>query len=166
MTSSKRKMIPAIDRSLLEPIGEVTVNFAMLEQVLTSGTWLLLFGNSAQEQRTGQIVTAELSFRRNVELFSCLFKHRFPEKGDADIKTLRSKLLALEEKGNVTTHSFWGAAGEPGYSTRIKITAKARGIAFQFQKTSREEIATLANEIAEVASELQDFLFGLLFPAV
>jgi hypothetical protein len=166
MTSSKRKMIPGIHRSLFEPIGEVTVNFAMLEHVLSGGTGLLLFGNNGQEQRTGQIVTAELSFRRNVELFSCLFRHRFPEKGDAGIKALCSKLLVLEEKRNVTIHSFWGGAGEPGYSTRIKVTAKLKGIAFQFQKTSREEIAAVANEIAEVASELQDFVFAIAFPAV
>jgi len=53
----------------------------MLSSVLESAIGVLLFGNSAQEQRTGQIVTAELSFKNCLHMFGCLFRHRFPGQG-------------------------------------------------------------------------------------
>ncbi len=158
----EKKLIPAIDNSLLEPIGAVTVNFAMLEESLSFGIWIFLFGNNAQEQRTGQIVTAELSFRRKVDLFCCLFRHRFPDKDDTELSKLRVKLMDVEAKRNRLVHSFWAASDEKGKSTRMKTTAKHKGIRFQFEKMGKEEIKSIADIIAEVAYETQMFYLNLM----
>ena len=157
-------MTPAIDPTLLEPIGRVTVNFEMLSSQVEFGIWhLLLYGNNdAREQRIDQIVTAELAFRRCVELFSCLYQHRYPTQTDYEkLNQLCRKLLAIEEKRNKIIHSLWGGAGELGHSTRIKTTAKQKGIKFQFQKMSRAEINAIADEIAQAATEFLEFIVNL-----
>jgi len=151
-------MTPGIDPTLFEPIGRVTVNFAMLQRVVETGVWQLLFGNGIKEQRTSQIVTAELSFRRAVELFSCLYRHRFPGQHEAALKTMCKRLLAAEEKRNLITHSTW-AGGQPGYTLRFKTTAKQKGFAFQFQHMSRDDITAVGDGIAIVATDLQKFIF-------
>ena len=55
----------ARDPALLEAIGRITVNFALLEEAISLCIWALIGG----EQQMGQIVTAELSFRQLVDLF-------------------------------------------------------------------------------------------------
>ncbi len=129
-------MNPAIDKQLLAPLGEVAANFSMLDSILSSQIWLLLFGNSLKEQRTGQIVTAELSFKNKIALFSSLFQHRFPdEKPFERLKAIRKKLRAANEKRNRLLHSVWAASGHRGSSTRTKTTAKEKtGVHFEFEK--------------------------------
>jgi hypothetical protein len=154
---ASRKVVAAIDNSLLEPIGRVTVNFAMLEQTVAFGVWLLIVGNDSTEQRTAQILTAELSFKRLVDLYSCLYRHRFPEsRRQAEVDGLCTKLRVMEERRNVLTHSFWGAGGAAGQSTRLKITAKAKGFRMQSETLRREDIQLLAEDISELAASFQE----------
>ena len=150
-----RKQKPAIDPSLMEPIGQVTVNFAMLEQHLSFGIGCLLH----PEQRTGQIVTAELSFRQKVQLFSALFVHRFPDEDGTAIKDLCSRLSTVEQERNLLIHSFWAVSKKAGESMRLKTTAKAKGISFQRAVTNREDVEAVAGEVAEVSAELLDFVW-------
>ena len=56
-----------------------------------------------------------------------------------------------------------GGAGELGHRTRVKTTAKQKGIRFQFQKISRVEIDAIADEIAQTATEFMKFFTKLLF---
>jgi len=150
-------MTPGIDPSLFEPIGRITVNFEMLSGQVNWGIWLLLFGNYAGEQRTGQIVTAERPFGKNVELFACLYKHRFPKQDYKKLNGLCGKLRAVEQERNKITHSQWG-----GGTMRIKTTAKQKqGLHFQFEKMSRAQINAIADEIAESATEFVNFVLSI-----
>ena len=159
-------MRPAIDKQLLAPLGEVAANFAMLENTLSFVIWTLLFGNSLEEQRTGQIVTAELSFKDKVALFSSLFQHRFPDaKPFGKLKTMRKRLEAANEKRNNLLHSHWGAGTSADSSTRIKTTAKEkRGIVFEFKPMKAQDVKEVADFIAEVAYEILDFAIHMHEP--
>ena len=157
LSDDKTRRIPAIDRNLFEPIGELTVNFALLEGTVAHGIWLLLHPGNAGEQRTGQIVTAELSFRRLVEMLSCLYLHRHPDGDQEGLKQLRAKLFHLEEKRNTIIHSYWGQDFDSGQTTRLKTTAKAKGIVYQSEIVTRTDIEEIANAITELAVELENF---------
>lgn len=71
---TKRKIKSAIPEESLAPLGKVVANFAVLEGNLNFAIWLLLVGNSSVEQRTGQIVTAELMFKDKISLLSSLYQ--------------------------------------------------------------------------------------------
>jgi len=80
----------------LAAIGAITVEFANLETVLETAIWSLLVGISLENQALGRIVTSDLSFRRKLDLFEALLKHRVPKRNNADLKKLRKRLLAVE----------------------------------------------------------------------
>lgn len=154
-------MVPGIDPSLFEPIGRITVNFAMLQGMVESAIHLLLFGNGSGEWRAGQIVTAELSFRRAVELFSCLYRHRFRGQHEDALSAICNKLSDCEAERNRITHSHWG-----GGSMRFKITAKQKGWHMQAQKMGRDDITAIGDKIAAVAVDLQDFMLEFVYGVV
>jgi hypothetical protein len=64
----------------------------------------LLFGNRLENQATGQLVTAELSFRKSVDLLAALFRHRFPGRDDTALKELYGQLCQAEQKRNIIVH--------------------------------------------------------------
>ena len=120
-------MAPAhIDARFLESIGRITVNFEVLSHIVELGVWILLLGNGLGEQRTGQIVTAERSFGRNVDLFSCLYRHRYPKQPHQALTTLCGKLQAIEDERNRIIHSRWTRVDVSGHAIRMKTTAKKR----------------------------------------
>lgn len=158
LSSDKKRRIPGIARSLLEPIGELTANFAMLEQTLKSGIELVLFPFDRLESLIADVVTAELSFRRHAELLQCLFDLR--AENDSERETLRElckAALQLEEQRNVIMHSYWGFNPQSKGAVRLKTTAKAKGLRRQSQAMTHDEIADIANEMGELAKTLEDF---------
>jgi hypothetical protein len=151
-------MTPALDSKLFESIGKITVNFEALSYMVELGIWILLFGNGIQEKRTGQIVTAERSFGRNVDLFSCLYKHRYAKQSHKVLTDLCGNLHDIEEKRNTVTHSRWTLVDMFEQVIRMKTTAKRKGIGFQFEQMSLTEIATFADEIARTSEQLAMFV--------
>lgn len=149
-----------IDRALLEPLGRVTANFALLEEVLAIVICFLLYENSEAEKETGRIVTAELSFRRKVQLFSALFVHRFPEKGIEQIKELRASLCKAEENRNIVIHSGWEPTSDraEGQSVRKKTTAKRKGLSTTTQVMDQEGLDEVAAQIGKATAELLAFM--------
>jgi len=153
----KRKLKSAIPDESLAPLGKVVANFAVLESELDTGIWLLLFGNSSAEQRTGQIVTANLSFRNKIALFSSLYQHRFPANKPFDaLKEMRKKLNEANAKRNDLIHSTWLAADKK-LSTRSN---EKNGFKFNFDDMNASQIEKIADFISEVGSEMQEFLFS------
>ena len=139
----------------LRAIGDITVSFALLEMQLQS-----LVGNLLNEtQRISQIVTAEMSFKALRALILSLYRQRHEE--GADFQTLQELVVStqrLEERRNVVTHSMWGASGSPGAITRIKTTSKeSKGIRFQFETTTEQDLTALAHDIKVAAAKVQRF---------
>jgi len=144
----------------LKHIGDMTVSFALLESVIQFFIWILF----DDDQRIGQIVTAELSFSRLRALLISLYLERFGDDGDC--KTLRSlmqRASVVEQKRNKITHSVWGAGGDTDTIMRIKTTAKEKhGIKFHHEKFSANDLSDFVVEIKELASEIQDFSISLI----
>jgi hypothetical protein len=135
----------------LKALGQVIVNFALLETHVAMLTWALIGKN----QRVGQIITAGLSFRSLLTLTSSLWKHQVsdPER-TAEFEALLEDAQEAEQRRNVLTHSLWGAGESPGTVTRVKATAKPRkGLRHQFQQMSVKELNDIADFISEVAAK-------------
>jgi hypothetical protein len=135
-------------------------SFALLELMIEN-----LAGSQLQEhQRISRIITAELSFRNLRALVMSLYRERHGEF--ADFETLRGLMRRagqLEEKRNQITHSIWATGNSPDTVTRIKTTAKeTRGIHFDFQDVSSDDLDTVAKEIKTLAEETQRFWISLL----
>ncbi|PIS31062.1 hypothetical protein COT42_01840 [Candidatus Saganbacteria bacterium CG08_land_8_20_14_0_20_45_16] len=156
---TKRKLKPAIPNESFAPLGKVVANFAVLESSLDFAIWLLLVGNSSAEQRTGQIVTAELTFKNKIALLSSLYQHRFPTKAPfATLKEIRKKLSAANIKRNDLVHSTWLAGGK-----KVTTTAKERyGIKIEFQDMNAGQIDGIGDFISEVSAEMQEFYISFL----
>src|SRR5438067_4627332 len=127
LSPDKKRRVAAIDPSLIQPIGELTVNFAMLESILKRGIERLLFPGpfSRSKHDTAAIVTVEMSFRRLVHLFECLVRERCPESDVQACKALCAEMFRIERKRNAIIHSEWGLDADSRLTVRMKTTAKA-----------------------------------------
>ena len=151
---------PAIADELLAPLGQVTAYFAMLDSQVSSVIGLLIHGNSLAEQRIGQIVTADLSFKQLVNLFHALALHRSgaePKVADA-VGKLRTRLFEAEQQRNILTHSIWTAGAQRGGSMRYKSTIRKGDLKFTSEEYSADRISQIALGFGALTSDLMDFL--------
>jgi hypothetical protein len=146
----------------LTAIGEVTVQFATLEHQLQFAIWSLLVGTALENQATGQIVTAEISFRRAVHLFGALFRHRFPGRDDSELESVCAEIFRAENERNVIAHSTWALADE-GKVLRIKTTAKGE-LKTKFEKLGVSDIRAIASRIHSAAERLLNFHLDVVEP--
>ena len=155
-----RRMKPAIDPSLLSPLGQLSANFNMLELTTSSFIWVLI----GSDQRTGQIVTAGMPFRGLVDLLCALYRHRVSDPDKlATLEELRKRLEDAADKRNTFLHSAWGAAGQRGASTRIKTTARGKtGLQFTFQRIAAADIQAVADDIATLAADVMNLMLATL----
>jgi hypothetical protein len=149
-----------VPHAILAGIGDVTVSFALFESMIQ--TWA---GSQIQDyQPITQIITAELSFRNLRALTTSLYRERHGEDDDYDeLRELMKRAAELEHLRNEITHSVWGA-GETAYTvTRIKTTAKERhGLRFDFTTVSAEDLRAVAEEIQQLAEDVQRFWIRLI----
>jgi len=154
-----RKLQHPVPQNLLVHIGDITVSFALLESEIES-----LVGNLiSHDQRTGQTITAELSFRNLRALLVSLYLHRYGK--DSNYEQFRELIMRLENievKRNVITHSRWAAGGTADTISRIKTTAKEKhGFKFDFETMSENQFVDIATEIKVLASDVQVFALML-----
>jgi hypothetical protein len=150
-------------RAFLEAIGAVTVEFASLESHIQFAIWSLLVGTKLEDQAFGQIVTADLSYRKRLEMLEALLKHKFPERDNADFRQLKPRLYKVEEERNAIVHSIWGSSPEPNNVTRIKTTAKGE-LKTKFHQLSLDGIRAIATRIYSATEDLANFHLDLLEP--
>ena len=153
-----RKLQHPVPDPILTLIGDITVSFALLESTLQFLTGMLLSG----EQRIGQIVTAELSFQKLRALCVSLYKERRGDDapGLEKLRDLMRRAGKIEETRNQITHSVWGAGNTPETVTRFKTTAKEKkGLEFRFEHIDEDRLASLAEGIKVLASDIQGFMF-------
>src|SRR2546426_3543465 len=142
----------------LRAIGRITVNFVLLEQSIAFLVWQLI----GAQQRVGQAITSELSFRQLVALASSLHR-QFDVVGDASdqLEEILNRAVKAEENRNRIIHSFWGPGHTSDSITRIKTTAKkAAGLKHQFEQMRAADLDGVADSMAAVADEIQRFMFG------
>lgn len=154
-----RKFQHPVPQNLLVQVGDITVSFALLESEIES-----LVGNLiSHDQRMGQIITAELSFRNLRALLVSLYLHRFGK--DSNYKQFRELIMRLgniEAKRNVITHSLWAVGETADTISRIKTTATEKhGFKFDFETMSENQFVDIATEIKVLASDVQVFALML-----
>jgi hypothetical protein len=141
-------------------IGDMTVSFSLLEYSIQSFVWSLI----EEKQRIGQIITAELSFRKLRALLISLYLERYGENSEYSIlKGLMDRGATLESRRNQITHSMWAVGKTPQTVTRIKTTAKENsGLKFQFEDVQSKELADFVTEIKQLTADIQIFWVGLI----
>jgi hypothetical protein len=134
--------------------------------LLESVTQTLAGSLVAENQRIGQIITAELSFANLRALAMSLYRERQGEDENYNVlRDLMKRARELEELRNQITHSVWGAGDTAETVTRIKTTAKERhGLRFDFQKVSGQDLGRVADDIKQLAGEIQQFWTSGLEP--
>jgi hypothetical protein len=142
----------------LKAIGLITVNFALLENQIAFAIWFLI----GLDQQTGQIITAELSLKGLVALFCSLYRNKTNDPSAInELNDLMKKVTQAEEKRNVIMHSVWAAGDTEKTITRFKQTAKTKkGLQNQFEQMTVEKLNEIANEIAEAAAEVNEFVIS------
>jgi hypothetical protein len=143
-----------VDRSLYESIGKITVNFEFLSNRVQMAIWVLLFGDNRTEQRKGQIVTS--GHKRNIDLFSCLYRHQFPNQNYEELDRLCGRLSDVEKDRNKLIHSMWFGIGED--TSRMKMTVDRKGFRSTFEMMNPGEVDKIAQEIEQTADEVLNFL--------
>ncbi len=137
----------------------MTVSFAMLEQVIQFFTWMLFNEN----QRIGQIATAQIPFRNLRPLLISLYLERYGKDNDfKKLECLLKKADTVGKRRNQITHSFWGAGGDADSITVIKPTTNVKfGYVFPSKYVSSEDLSSFVIEIKELTSEIQDFSIAI-----
>ena len=144
-------------------LGKCTVAFSELDFWLSSFAWALI----GQDQHIGQIVTAEMSFARKIDLVGSLFKHVCPDKGAReDLQRLLGKLSQLEQRRNTAQHSLWIRQSEdPELATRLKVTAKRQhGLKHAKEDVTSEPLEGLARDLQAATSDFSSFMVTFLSP--
>ena len=141
----------------LAEIGQVAAQFALLELQLELTVGSLLFGGRLETQALGRIVTAELSFRKQVDLMSALWRYRNPSADDRKLRKVAASLLAAERERNTIIHSSWFLA-EEDQVLRVKTTAKGK-LMTKSEKVKPSDIRAIAEKIGEAGSQLMEFCF-------
>ncbi|CAH1073395.1 hypothetical protein [Candidatus Nitrotoga sp. 1052] len=142
-------------------IGKISVAFAELESWLSSFIWSLI----SSEQHVGQMVTAEMSFSRKLDLLVSLFQYRCKDAQEHDhLKALVSRLSDLEQRPNTVQHSLWiRQTADPTEATRLKITAKRKhGLSHAKEVLTSQPLESLARNLQVAVSELSSFMVTFL----
>ncbi|MFZ1548465.1 MAG: hypothetical protein WAT12_15450 [Candidatus Nitrotoga sp.] len=142
-------------------IGKISVAFAELESWLSSFIWSLI----SSEQHVGQIVTAEMSFSRKLDLLVSLFQYRCKDRQERDqLKALVSRLSGLEQQRNTVQHSLWiRQTADPTEATRLKITAKRKhGLSHAKKVLTSQPLESLTRDLQVAVSELSSFMVTFL----
>jgi len=155
--TKEEKTNPDLPNKSLLSLGKVVANFAILEVEIDYSIWLLLLKNQPKSEKTGQIVTAELSVKNKIALLSSLYQYRFPEK--KPFKNLKDILKKIEDANkirNKLVHSVWRSAGHN--AMRISVSAKQKnGLKFEFEVINHTKIDGMANSILKIAYDTQKF---------
>lgn len=156
MTKGVGKLGTPLGDEDLGAIGRITANFALLEETISTCIGRLVGAGPA----IGQIITAELPFRRLLPLLSSLYRHRTSnDEAIAQLDTLLGRVAQAGEKRNLITHSLWGADHTGEKIARIKATARKRkGLKHQFEEMTTSDLDAIADFTATVADEVRQFM--------
>lgn len=148
-------LVGPLDDQFLLALGRVTANFAVLEDAVSFFLWSII----GRDQRLGQIISAELSFKAIRALLSAVFHHRVSDETlRHELETLLNQVSEVEERRNILVHSSWGVGDTPKTKTRIKMTAKkGKGIRHQFEQLAAADIEAVAECASELALQVQQF---------
>lgn len=136
-------------------LGSIVEGFSFLERTLSNVIILLLDVTN----EVGNIITAELSYKNKINLFSSLFKNNIDifKKVQSDIETQFKELLSLcnkaEEIRNQIIHSSYVAN-----RYRVKVTAKAKkGLNKHVEEVNPDYLLDIYDFIVNVGISVEEF---------
>jgi hypothetical protein len=92
-----------------------------LEVAISIFVWQLI----SNDQRLGQIITAELSFRNLVGILSSIFKYRNNNQElIEELNKLLDRAIQAEEQRNLIIHSNWAVGSSQDTISRYKTRPK------------------------------------------
>lgn len=132
-----------------------------LESRLSSFIWSLI----GPDQYVGQMITAEMSFSRKLDLLSSLFQYRCMDTQQHNlIKKLVTRLSNVEQERNTVQHSLWiRQSNNPSEALRLKITAKRKhGLKHAKEVITSQPLELFEKELQETVSALASFMTTFL----
>ncbi len=138
----------------LEPLGQITANFSDLEADLAGLVWSLI----GEDKKIGQIVTAQLSFSKLLDILSSLFRHTSDDDNlISELDGLIKQAQKIGEKRNRYVHSVW-FSGHPNTLRRVKLKAsRKKGLRMEEEDINVEELRQFGNEIFSFILTLEEF---------
>jgi hypothetical protein len=142
-------------------IGRISVMFSDVETWTSSFIWPLI----SSDQLIGQMVTAGMSFPRQLDLLTSLFRHRFPDPVKLQsLELLVRRISELEQQRNGVMHSTWLLlSSNPNEATRFKITAtRKKGLHQKREVITPAELDKIADGFQQALSDLCDLMIPLV----
>ena len=147
MTSDERYKALALE------LGRIVIGFAQIEGVFRHLAWNLI----QSDQFTGQVITAELSFKSLLSLISSLIKLKLKgQEIEAEIDQRIKRANQLEELRNTYMHSRWGVYENIEETLRFKQVAKQKmGLRTTHMiKDHTAEVRQAADEMYQLYDEI------------
>ena len=156
----ERKLTHALDPSFdhspafLTALGRLVAEAAMLEAQMD-----LFIGHLAsRDQRSGQSVTAELDFRRKVNLLMALIHHHFEDEQFRDRAVAQvNSYHAMYNERNDYVHGMWVASTKNQERGLIRVSARG-AYKFSVSDVPLAKIENLANKFNAEAVALMELL--------
>ncbi|MFZ5790296.1 MAG: hypothetical protein ACOY3L_06310 [Pseudomonadota bacterium] len=138
------------------PIGELAVNFALLEKHLDWAIWVFL---QTKESQWRAIVDHIPSVRSRIDLFATLCRLKKLRARDEDeLEELLSALMLANDNRNAILHGQWGAVAVlDGGAQKRRYAARGKFKALS-ASYSPEQIRDMAASCAATAARLGRFM--------
>jgi len=135
-----------------EGLGQITANFNGLEADTSALIWSLI-----GDDKVGQIVTAQMPFRKLLDTLSALFKYRGDPELVAELDELIKRAQAINERRNMFVHSIW-FDHLPGTLRRVKLKVSGKtGLKMDEEDIDPKELFEFSNDIGNCISALEQF---------
>ena len=138
----------------LQQIGTFVVGFQELEATVAASIAAMI----GRDKRMGRVITAELSFRAKLNVFSALFLHRLkatelPE----DVREVLAKVDQAGQRRNAVVHSIWHfpTARVPDLVRREKVRAhRKKGLLVDGEVLSPDELDDESRQFERIAEDV------------
>lgn len=136
----------------LSRLGESIVHFQHIEEVLSRCIIAML----SRDRTLGDIVTAELSFRAKVGVYTALFLYRSKLRAlPKDVSEVLGRVRAAEQRRNTIVHSLWDASiKDPTMIKREKRSCGKAGLNKVLEHIRPSELEDDIKEFENVAEDL------------
>ncbi len=162
-TAGPKDPYEGAEKTVLQAIGLVIVNFSQLEDLLRLGISALLVGSKNDD--APDLVTSKLSFRSLIDVYGCLFSLRFPnESPDAMLEECK-RLEDVNEHRNRIVHSFWGTGATATTLTQLRTQVRRKGMVESKLQVSENELLEFATEIDEAYRRFSHLLVPVILGA-
>jgi hypothetical protein len=135
-----------ISNEYLMHLGHLVVCFQELDLYVSTMVWQFI-----PDQRRGQIITAELSFRAKVQLMTALGRQYLKDASlFARLDEIGKRAVKVEESRNRIIHSNWITGKHSGHAYRLKHSNKRGALRIEGEYVPLEHISALVAEIIDV----------------